>query len=259
VYSIGRKAFGSDYSAHGNYGQETTEQSLNRANLETASANCRGCLYPRVAVVGLCSAEGLALQCQERLTPQQRQGTRPIGDLALAGHAQGLPDRHEADLHQFRWLAVGLTQLDSSCHVDISSFIGDAIGGVELADVAQFRCGAADFFQQLIVLKRQVKRPALTWHDRALFVLLASKLPMWKEALVIVQPETVLRWHRELFRWVWRRKSRPRRRGKPPLSDDIVDLIRQMAQENLSWGAERIRGELLKLGMQVSKSTIQKC
>jgi putative transposase len=60
--------------------------------------------------------------------------------------------------------------------------------------------------QQLIVLKRQVKRPALSWRDRTLFVLLASKLPTWKQALVIVQPETVLRWHRELFRWVWRRK-----------------------------------------------------
>ena len=112
--------------------------------------------------------------------------------------------------------------------------------------------------QQLIVLKRHVKRPALTWRDRTLFVLLTSKLAAWKEALVIVQPETVLRWHRDLFRWVWRRKSRPRRRGKPPLTDDIVDLIRQMAQENLSWGAERIRGELLKLELRVSKSTIQK-
>jgi transposase InsO family protein len=112
--------------------------------------------------------------------------------------------------------------------------------------------------QQLIVLKRQAKRPALTWRDRTLFVLLASRLPTWKEAIVIVQPETVLRWHRDLFRWVWRRKSRPRRRGKPPSTDDIVDLIRQMAQENRSWGAERIRGELLKLRIRVSKSTIQK-
>lgn len=112
--------------------------------------------------------------------------------------------------------------------------------------------------QQLIVLNRHAKRPALTWRDRTLFVLLASKLPTWKQALVIVQPETVLRWHRDLFRWVWRRKSKPRRRGKPPLTDDIVALIKQMAQENRSWGAERIRGELLKLGVQVSKSTIQK-
>ena len=110
--------------------------------------------------------------------------------------------------------------------------------------------------QQLFVLQRQAKRPALTWRDRALFVLLASRLPHWKQALVIVQPDTVLRWHRDLFRWVWRRKSRPRRRGKPPLTDDIVALIKQMAEENRFWGAQRIRGELLKLGLRVSKSTI---
>jgi hypothetical protein len=119
--------------------------------------------------------------------------------------------------------------------------------------------------QQLIVLKRQVKRPALTCRDRALFVLLASRLPTWKAALVIVQPDTVLRWHRDLFRWVWRRKSKQRRRcGRPPLTDEIVALIKQMvchlpmAEENCTWGAERIRGELLKLGVRVSKSTIQK-
>jgi putative transposase len=113
--------------------------------------------------------------------------------------------------------------------------------------------------QQLIVLKRQVKRPTLTWRDRTLFVLVASKLRSWKQALVIVQPETVLRWHRDLFRWVWRRKSRrKRRRGREPLASDIVVLIKQMADENRSWGAERIRGELLKLGIRASKSTIQK-
>jgi putative transposase len=112
--------------------------------------------------------------------------------------------------------------------------------------------------QQLTVLKRQVKRPALTWRDRILFVLLASRLRTWKQALLIVQPDTLLRWHRDLFRWVWSRKSRPRRRGRPPLADDTVSLIKQMAKENRTWGAERIRGELLKLGLRVSKSTIQK-
>jgi putative transposase len=113
--------------------------------------------------------------------------------------------------------------------------------------------------QQLIVLKRQAKRPALTWRDRTLLVLLASKLPHWKEALVIVQPDTVLRWHRELFRWVWRRKSRRKqKRGRLPLTDDIVASIKRMARDNRTWGAERIRGELLKLAIQVSKSTIQK-
>ena len=93
--------------------------------------------------------------------------------------------------------------------------------------------------QQLIVLKRQGKRPALSWRDRTLFVLLASKLPTWKQAVVIVQPETVLRWHRDLFRWVWRRKSSSKRRpGRPALTDEIMALIKRMAKENRTWGAE---------------------
>ena len=104
-----------------------------------------------------------------------------------------------------------------------------------------------------------MKRPALSWRDRTLLVLLASKLPTWKQAVVIVQPETVLRWLRDLFGWAWRRSSRLRRRGKPPLTDDIVSLIKKMAKENQTLGAERIRRELLKLGVQVSKSSVQKC
>lgn len=76
--------------------------------------------------------------------------------------------------------------------------------------------------QQLIVLKRQVKQPALSWRDRTLFVLLASKLPTWKQVLVIVQLETVLRWHWDLFRRLWRRKSRPRKRGKPPFRHGLT-------------------------------------
>ena len=98
--------------------------------------------------------------------------------------------------------------------------------------------------QQLIVLNRHTKRPALSWRERALFVFLASKLRTWKQSLLIVRPDTVLRWHRELFRRIWRRKSRSERKqpGRPPLSDDVVALIKRMAKENLSWGAKRIRG-----------------
>ncbi len=99
--------------------------------------------------------------------------------------------------------------------------------------------------QQLIVLERQTKRPKLTWRDRALFVLWASKLRTWRQALVIVQPDTVLRWHRDLFRRVWKHKSKSKRKqGRPPLIDDIVALIKRIVKENLTWGVERIRGEL---------------
>ncbi len=100
--------------------------------------------------------------------------------------------------------------------------------------------------QQLILLQRQIKRPKLTHLDRSIIVLLASKLRTWKEALLIVQPGTVLRWHRDLFKRFWTRKSKPKQKqGRPPLTDDLVALIKCMVKENLTWGAERIRGELL--------------
>jgi putative transposase len=112
--------------------------------------------------------------------------------------------------------------------------------------------------QQLLVLNRQVKRPQLRGRDRAVIVGLASRLSTWKNALLIVKPETVLRWHRELFRRHWRRKSAPKgAMGRPRLPTDQVALIRRLAKENLSWGSERIRGELLKLGLPIAKSTIQ--
>jgi putative transposase len=113
--------------------------------------------------------------------------------------------------------------------------------------------------QQLIVLDRQVKRPTLSWRERGIMVLLASKLQNWKGAVFIVQPDTILRWHRDLFRLVWRRKSQPKQQGgRRPLSGHTVQLIRRMARENPLWGAERIRGEMLKQNMGVAKSSIQK-
>ncbi len=111
--------------------------------------------------------------------------------------------------------------------------------------------------QQLIILHRQVKRPLLTQHDRFRLVLLARFSRFWKQALHIVQPDTLLRWHRDLFRFYWRLKSK-RKQSKPKISPETVDLIRTMAKENRLWGAERIRGELLKLGIKVCKRTIQK-
>ena len=111
--------------------------------------------------------------------------------------------------------------------------------------------------QQLIVLKRQVKRPQLSQRDRLHLVLLARLTRFWQQALHIVQPDTLLRWHRDLFRSFWRRKSKPKHR-KPRISHETIALIKQMARDNPLWGAERIRGVLLKLGIRISKRTIQK-
>lgn len=111
--------------------------------------------------------------------------------------------------------------------------------------------------QQLIILHRHVKRPACRKTDRFLLLLLARMLRTWKQALFIVQPETLLRWHRELFRLFWKHRSKADAR-QPKLSPETIALIKEMVKNNRLWGAERIRGELLKLGIRVCKRTIQK-
>ncbi len=111
--------------------------------------------------------------------------------------------------------------------------------------------------QQLIILRRQIKRPVYRKTDRALLIFLSRMVRTWKQALFIVQPETLLRWHRELFRVFWKHKSKACS-SKPRLSHETIRLIREMTATNRLWGAERIRGELLKLDICVSKRTIQK-
>jgi len=111
--------------------------------------------------------------------------------------------------------------------------------------------------QQLIVLERQVKHPAFRSVDRGLFVVLASRLPHWKRALLIVKPDTLLKWHRRGFKLFWRRKSQGPAR-EPRLDEETIALIKRMAMENRRWGTKRIRGELLKLGLQVNRGTIRR-
>jgi putative transposase len=111
--------------------------------------------------------------------------------------------------------------------------------------------------QQLITLRRQVKRPRCTRSDRVLLVVLARATRNWKQAFFLIQPDTLLGWHRQAFRWFWRRRSKPAS-TKPKIPVETITLIKTMALNNRLWGAERIRGELLKVGIHVSKRTIQK-
>jgi transposase InsO family protein len=111
--------------------------------------------------------------------------------------------------------------------------------------------------QQLIVAVRANKRPKFAVHERSLLVLLARLLPHWRDAVLLVKPETILRWHREGFRLLWRWKSR-QKNPTSKLPAETITLIRRMAGENRLWGAERIRGELLKLGIRVAKRTVQR-
>jgi len=111
--------------------------------------------------------------------------------------------------------------------------------------------------QQLIVLQRQVKYPAFTPRDRVLLVLLARLTYGWRAALLIVQPDALLRWHRQGYRLAWRvRAATAMKRSQ--VSEETVALIKRMAAENRLWGAERIRGELLKRGIRVGKRTVQR-
>ncbi len=111
--------------------------------------------------------------------------------------------------------------------------------------------------QQVILLRRSIRRPQVHHDDRLLLLILARLCRRWRDTLHVVNPETLLRWHRDLFKFVWRRRSRSR--GQPRrLAPEVVMLIQAMAKDNVLWGAERIRGELLKLGIRVSKRTVQK-
>src|SRR2546425_5255354 len=105
--------------------------------------------------------------------------------------------------------------------------------------------------QQLAVWKAREPRPRLTEMDRIFWVLLSRLWASWRHSLQVVRPETVVRWHRQGFRRYRAWKSRCRR-GRPVISTELRELIRRMGRANPLWGAPRIHGELLKLGLTVS-------
>ena len=111
---------------------------------------------------------------------------------------------------------------------------------------------------QLIVLRRKLHgRVRLTNHDRWFFIQLYRWFPSILKVLKVIRPETLVRWHRAGFRCYWRWKSRPRGR-RPQIETELRVLIRRMSVENPLWGAPRIHGELLKLGIEVAQSSVGK-
>ena len=106
-----------------------------------------------------------------------------------------------------------------------------------------------------IALRRRPARLPLRGSDRALLVWMTRLWPSLLGMVQVVEPATILRWHRAGFRSYWRWKSR-KRAGRPRIDRDLRDLIRRMSQENPLWGAPRIHGELLKLGFEVAESTV---
>jgi transposase InsO family protein len=112
--------------------------------------------------------------------------------------------------------------------------------------------------QQVAVYKQSVKRPKLRPRDRFFWVLLSRLWANWRSALAIVQPETVIKWHRQGFKLYWRWKSRSGKPGRPCIERALRDLIRRMSRENPLWGAPRILSELLLLGYHVAEGTVAK-
>jgi len=112
--------------------------------------------------------------------------------------------------------------------------------------------------QQLAALTRTVKRPQLRTRDRLFWVLLAKGWREWRTALIVVQPDTVVRWHRQWLRRQWTWRSTWRRPGRPSTDMTVRTLVGEMATANPLWGAPRIHGELCKLSITVSERTVSR-
>ncbi len=112
--------------------------------------------------------------------------------------------------------------------------------------------------QQIAVLQRTTKRPRLKNSDRLFWVLLSKIWKDWAGGLAVVKPGTVIRWHRKGFRLYWTWKSRRKGHGRPAVPSEVRQLIRRMSQTNSRWGAPRVHGELLKLGIEISQAAVSK-
>ena len=108
------------------------------------------------------------------------------------------------------------------------------------------------------MLRKSVKKPRPSVADKLFWILFSRYVDGWRKILYSLHPDTVVRWHHEGFRRYWNWKSRRRRVGRPPIDTEIRKLIRQMQATNMGWGAPRIHGELLKLGIEISQATVSK-
>ena len=98
--------------------------------------------------------------------------------------------------------------------------------------------------QQIAVMNRNLKRPRLRRRDRFFWIILSKLWNGWREALIIVKPDTVVKWHRQGFRLYWKWKSKVRPVGRPKIDREIRELIKRISRENPLWGIPRIQAEL---------------
>jgi len=112
--------------------------------------------------------------------------------------------------------------------------------------------------QQLLVLHRSTNRPRLHNRDPLFWIALSQLWRDWRSSLVIVKPETVIKWHRQGFKCYWRWKSRSGRLGRPKINEEARVLTRRMSRENPTWGVPRMQAELHLLGYEMAESTVAK-
>ena len=127
-----------------------------------------------------------------------------------------------------------------------------------LAGHKQIALENAALRQQLAILKREQPRPRLHSRDRLFWIFLMKIWRKWRTGLLIVQPATVVSWHRRRFRQYWWKLSQKKGPGRPSVSAELRKLVRTMAAANVTWGAPRIHGELLKLGFEISERTVSR-
>ena len=110
--------------------------------------------------------------------------------------------------------------------------------------------------QQVTMLRQSAKRPRATVADKLFWILFSRYVDGWRKVLYGLHPDTVVRWHRRGFRFYWRMKRRGRKPGRPAIDTALRKLIREMQATNMGWGAPRIHGELVKLGIDISQATV---
>ena len=112
--------------------------------------------------------------------------------------------------------------------------------------------------QQVVMLRQSVKKPRPSVVDKLFWIIFSRYVDGWRNILYSLHPDTVVRWQRQVFRLYWRWRSRGQKPGRPAIDVALRKLIREMQAANIGWGAPRIHGELLKLGIEVSQATISK-
>jgi putative transposase len=172
-------------------------------------------------------------------------------------HVRSLPDtNHRRGRHRTRLAVVAGSAAKDNGGMKLCTILCCLLRGLLVGRAALLAENLA-LRQQLALLQRERRRPRWRWRDRWFWMVLAKLWRGWRSALVLVQPDTVVRWQRTAFRCYWRWKSR-RPPGRPGLAREVRRLIRRMSRDNALWGAPRIRAELRLLGHEVAESSVAK-